>query len=388
MFHVALVYPLDEQSPPHFCARRAVSIEKTLFAVLSPIQNAFGMNIIMSTTGTKIGLLLLCMVTRSALSIRDSSSRRHQRPRNWNLPPHVDATLPGRNFMQECESLAAFVARIRGGSDPYYSSDYGRRRDSYRYDDNDSQRDDYYNYGQDDDDSNDDGDRNEGDYDDYGYYDGDPAPRGRSRNSRSSPSGPNVASAFQSLPNIPSVIQYGDRRIGLALLGSGMVVTMLGVSLFFNKTLMRMGNLLFIGGVPMMLGPSRTLGYFLKPEKFRATACLGLGIFLVLIGSPVFGIALEIFGLLNLFGNMFPVLMAVAKQLPVVGPILSGNNSKNSGNGNNNRYNARRRGYDDRSQDRYNDDRYNDNRGYDEDYYEDDFYRREEYGRDNRYSDY
>jgi hypothetical protein len=122
---------------------------------------------------------------------------------------------------------------------------------------------------------------------------------------------------------LPSILQTGDKRVGLILLGAGTVVTMLGMSLFFNKTLMRLGNLLVIAGVPVTLGPSRVAGYFIQPQKARATACLALGIFLVLIGWPVFGIALEVFGLLNLFGNLFPVVLAVAKQMPVVGTILN-----------------------------------------------------------------
>ncbi len=108
-------------------------------------------------------------------------------------------------------------------------------------------------------------------------------------------------------------------------MGAGVVFTMLGISLFFNKTLMRLGNLFFIAGVPMTIGPGRTTGYFLQPKKSRATGCLALGILLVFIGWPIFGIALEIFGVLNLFGNMFPVLMVILKQTPFVGTLLNGN---------------------------------------------------------------
>lgn len=123
---------------------------------------------------------------------------------------------------------------------------------------------------------------------------------------------------------------------------------MLGVSLFFNKSLMRIGNLLFIGGVPMTIGPGRTAGYFFQPKKSRATACLALGIFLVFIGSPVFGIILEVFGLLNLFGNMFPVLAVVMKQMPVVGTLFKGSGKKSSSpKQRDDRY------YDDDSNDRY-----------------------------------
>ena len=110
------------------------------------------------------------------------------------------------------------------------------------------------------------------------------------------------------------------------MLAGGAVFTMLGISLFFNKSLMRLGNLLFIAGIPMTIGPGRTMGYFLQPKKARATGCLILGIFLVMVGWPIFGIALEAFGLLNLFGNMFPVLMVILKQIPFIGNLMGGNN--------------------------------------------------------------
>lgn len=83
-----------------------------------------------------------------------------------------------------------------------------------------------------------------------------------------------------------------------------------------------MGNLLIIAGVPMTIGPGRTAGFFLQPKKARATGFLVFGIFLVFIGWPIFGIALEIFGLLNLFGNMLPLAYTMLKQMPVVGVLF------------------------------------------------------------------
>lgn len=123
---------------------------------------------------------------------------------------------------------------------------------------------------------------------------------------------------------LPNIIKTGNRKIGLPLLGIGAALTVLGISLFFNKTLMRLGNLFFVAGVPMTIGPGRTAGYFFQPTKARATGCLALGIFLVFVGWPVLGIALELFGFLNLFGNMFPVAMVVLKTMPVIGPLLRG----------------------------------------------------------------
>jgi len=123
----------------------------------------------------------------------------------------------------------------------------------------------------------------------------------------------------------------GNRRVGILLASSGAVFTLLGISLFFNKTLLRMGNLLFISGVPLILGPSRTVGYFFQPNKFRATGCLLFGIFLVLAGRPILGMALEIFGIMNLFGNLFPLLMVMLRQVPFLGELLPSSSSNNGG---------------------------------------------------------
>ncbi|KAL3935940.1 MAG: hypothetical protein SGBAC_008645 [Bacillariaceae sp.] len=216
-----------------------------------------------------------------------------------------------------------------GDDDPYYSQDpRGRNNDDYYYDERD---------------------------DDY-------PPSGR-QNSRSG-----------GAPSVTKMLKSGNRKIGLPMLGVGAALTVLGMSLFFNKTLMRLGNLCFVAGVPLTVGPGRTMEYLVKKEKARATACLALGIFLVFAGWPVVGIILEAFGFLNLFGNMFPIAMAVLKNMPVIGPLLKGefggrkNNrqSRDDGYGRDDPY------YDDRYNDRSNDrsnDRYNDrydNRGYDD----------------------
>ena len=202
---------------------------------------------------------------------------------------------------------------------------------------------------------------NSGWYDDEGrYHDDDYDDRG-SRRRRSSATG-------ISKPKLPSALTGSNRKLGILFLSSGAIFTILGITLFFNKTLMRLGNLLFVAGVPLMIGTGRTVGYFLQPKKARATGCLGCGIFLVFVGHPVLGILLEVFGLLNLFGNMFPLLMMMARNVPVLGGLFSGSSNNNGGGGGSRRGERRRResDYDDRY--RY-DDRYN----VDERYREDDY---------------
>ena len=174
------------------------------------------------------------------------------------------------------------------------------------------------------------------------------------------------------MPDVGGLLRNGNKKVGMMLLGGGAVFTLLGISLFFNKTLMRLGNLLFIAGVPLFIGPGRTTGYFLQPKKARATGCLAFGIFLVMAGWPIFGIALEAFGILNLFGNMFPVFMVLLKQMPVVGSLLKGstnarpNNSRKKAAASTYRDTYR---YDEEEEDRYAKDRDDD---YRQDRYADD----------------
>lgn len=152
---------------------------------------------------------------------------------------------------------------------------------------------------------------------------------------------------------LPTALTSSNRKLGTMLLAAGAAFTTLGITLFFNKTLMRLGNLLFVAGVPAMIGPGRTVGYFLQPQKARATGCLACGVLLVFFGHPVIGILLEVFGLLNLFGNMFPLVKMMARNMPVVGGLFGGGSS--SGNRGNKRRDTS--GYDD-DYDRYREDDY------------------------------
>lgn len=181
-------------------------------------------------------------------------------------------------------------------------------------------------------------------YDDRGanYQDDSYDSSRKSSRSRS----PSSTTSF--LPSSFTGIIKTNRKLGFTFLASGSGITLLGITLFFNKTLLRLGNILFLLGIPLTIGPGRTMGYFLQPKKARATSCLAAGAFLVLIGYPVFGIALEVFGLLNLFGNMFPVLLMFLRSLPFVGDLIPDGKNKKKKNSSRDRKN-----YDDDYDDRY-----------------------------------
>lgn len=92
------------------------------------------------------------------------------------------------------------------------------------------------------------------------------------------------------------------KQLGASLLGLGLLLTFAGMMLFFEGTLLRLGNMCIIAGIPLLVGPEAVKNFFIKKERTQATAIVSIGILLVFWGKPRIGILCEIFGILNLFG--------------------------------------------------------------------------------------
>ncbi|CDO68986.1 hypothetical protein BN946_scf184762.g2 [Trametes cinnabarina] len=98
---------------------------------------------------------------------------------------------------------------------------------------------------------------------------------------------------------------------------------LLGVILFFDGALLALGNILFLSGLTLIIGPHKTFYFFARRQKLRGTACFIGGILLVFFKWPFVGVIVETFGFLNLFGDFFPVILTFLRQLPVIGQILT-----------------------------------------------------------------
>lgn len=61
-------------------------------------------------------------------------------------------------------------------------------------------------------------------------------------------------------------------------------------------------QVLFLGGLFLIIGPQKTFYFFARKNKLRGTFCFLGGILLVFLKWPFFGVILETFGFLNLFG--------------------------------------------------------------------------------------
>ena len=165
-------------------------------------------------------------------------------------------------------------------------------------------------------------------------------------------------------------------EIGVGLTAFGVLFTFLGVAFFFDRGLLAMGNLLFLSGVALTIGPRATLRFFTRRKNMRvsffffgggggrerrrsresdeitlsplvATHFFGLiisslpfdpkkplsppsqgssifagGIFLVLMGWAATGMAVEAYGFWLLFAGFFPTVLGFLRRAPVLGPLL------------------------------------------------------------------
>ncbi|KAL0230165.1 hypothetical protein PCE1_003727 [Barthelona sp. PCE] len=103
------------------------------------------------------------------------------------------------------------------------------------------------------------------------------------------------------------------------LVGIGIGLTLLGMILLLDKVLLTIGNLCFVAGAILTVGPKNATSFFFTKKRLRGTIIMCLGIFLVFIGWPFFGIVLEGFGFINLFGNFLPAALTVLRNTPIIG---------------------------------------------------------------------
>ncbi|KAM3581993.1 Golgi Transport [Umbelopsis sp. WA50703] len=113
------------------------------------------------------------------------------------------------------------------------------------------------------------------------------------------------------------------QKIGAGLTAFGTFFMFLGIMMLFDAGLMAIGNILFLSGITIIIGPRSTLLFFMRREKIRGTLCFLGGILLVFLRWPFVGFGVEIFGFLNLFGDFFPVIFGFLRRLPIIGAILS-----------------------------------------------------------------
>ncbi|XP_077869519.1 vesicle transport protein GOT1B-like isoform X2 [Saccoglossus kowalevskii] len=113
------------------------------------------------------------------------------------------------------------------------------------------------------------------------------------------------------------------QKIGVGLTGFGVFFLFLGVLFFFDKGLLAIGNILFLGGLGFIIGLERTFRFFFQSHKIKGSAFFFGGILIVLVGWPLVGMIIETYGFFLLFKGFFPVIINFLRRVPVLGHILS-----------------------------------------------------------------
>lgn len=64
--------------------------------------------------------------------------------------------------------------------------------------------------------------------------------------------------------------------------------------MFFDRAMLAMGNILFLLGLLILIGPQKTLLFFARRQKLKGTAAFCAGIILILLRWPFFGFIIEV----------------------------------------------------------------------------------------------
>lgn len=103
---------------------------------------------------------------------------------------------------------------------------------------------------------------------------------------------------------------------------AGVFFFLLGILTFFDSSLLAIGNILFVIGVVLIIGPARTIYFFARPTKIRPTIFFFGGIALILFKHSFIGFIVEGVGILSLFGDFLGTIVQFLRNVPIIGAIL------------------------------------------------------------------
>lgn len=113
-----------------------------------------------------------------------------------------------------------------------------------------------------------------------------------------------------------------NTKIGTALLFLGCVFLFLGCIFLFDSAMLAIGDILFLLGLTLTIGVSRTLRFFSRADRIRGIFAFFGGIVLVMIRWPIIGMMCQFYGLIYLFGQFFPIAADSMKDTPVIGEFF------------------------------------------------------------------
>mmetsp|Transcript_7401 Transcript_7401/g.19755 ORF Transcript_7401/g.19755 Transcript_7401/m.19755 type:complete len:151 (+) Transcript_7401:178-630(+) len=113
-----------------------------------------------------------------------------------------------------------------------------------------------------------------------------------------------------------------QRKIGLGLTAFGILFTVLGMLMLFDRGLIAMGNLLFLAGLSTTIGFRSTVAFFTKKKNRKGSAFYMGGCVLVIWGWTVIGLILEAYGFWLLFCEFIPTALQFFRRVPIMSRVL------------------------------------------------------------------
>jgi len=115
-----------------------------------------------------------------------------------------------------------------------------------------------------------------------------------------------------------------NKKIGIGLCGVGAICVTLGVFLLFDRTFLALGNVAFLVGLGLLLGPAKTVKFFIRKEKWQGTSSYFAGIGVIVFGWPFCGFVLEMYGIWKLFAAFLPnVITSLKMTVPGASAVLN-----------------------------------------------------------------
>ncbi|KAI0396277.1 Got1-like family protein [Xylariaceae sp. FL0594] len=121
---------------------------------------------------------------------------------------------------------------------------------------------------------------------------------------------------------MPTMWLSDNQKIGVVFCSGGGFFLIGGVMLFFDRAMLAMGNILFLIGLTIIIGPQKTLVFFARKQKAKGTAAFFAGLVLILMRWPLIGFLVELYGIFILFGDFLGTIASFARNIPVVGPYI------------------------------------------------------------------
>jgi len=80
-----------------------------------------------------------------------------------------------------------------------------------------------------------------------------------------------------SFSQLHGLIRWCYPEFGVGFCSGGALFFLFGLILFFDRPLLAMGNILFLIGITLLLGPQRTFLFFARRNKWRGSAAFWAG---------------------------------------------------------------------------------------------------------------